>query len=184
MGHAFCAVASLWSDRPRGARHGVVEDRDAAVRPVTGELIIEVPVGTVFDVAADERNEPRYNVRMVEVEKLTPGPIGTGTRFAAVVRSRGRSIPMTIEYTAFTHPSSLTSISRMPTMVIHGTVTFTAEGGHTRLRWSWHLQPHGLLRLIGPIIRAVGRRQERANWVGLKDYLEAGGAASRQRSDN
>jgi len=28
---------------------------------ITGEVTIDAPVGEVFDMVADERNEPRYN---------------------------------------------------------------------------------------------------------------------------
>ena len=44
------------------------------VRPIAGEIVIERPIDEVFDVVADERNEPRYNPRLAAVEKLTDGP--------------------------------------------------------------------------------------------------------------
>jgi hypothetical protein len=46
---------------------------------------------------ADERNEPRYNARMVRADKVTPGPIGKGTRFRSAVASFGREAEMVIE---------------------------------------------------------------------------------------
>jgi hypothetical protein len=46
---------------------------------VAGEILIARPVEQV-DFVVDERNEPRYNPRMLRAEKLTPGPIGLGTR--------------------------------------------------------------------------------------------------------
>lgn len=36
----------------------------------------------VFDVVADQRNEPSHNLAMTETIKVTPGPIGVGTRFS------------------------------------------------------------------------------------------------------
>src|SRR4051794_37692363 len=146
------------------------------MKPITGEVLIDAPVETVFDMVADERNEPRYNTGMVSAEKLTPGPIGTGTRFAAVIRTRGKRTPATIEYTAFARPRSLTSLSRMGQMDVKGDLTFTAEGERTVFRWSWQLHPRRALRVLGPLIRAVGRRQERANWHAMKEYVEAASA--------
>ena len=40
------------------------------------ELVINRPVPEVFDLVADERNEPRYNPRIRRAEKLSPGTIG------------------------------------------------------------------------------------------------------------
>jgi hypothetical protein len=48
---------------------------------VNGEILIERPVEEVFDFVADQRNEPIYNPRMQQSEKITDGPIGVGTRF-------------------------------------------------------------------------------------------------------
>ena len=39
---------------------------------IDGEIVIERPVGDVFDFVADERNEPRFNSRMSRVELATP----------------------------------------------------------------------------------------------------------------
>ena len=36
-------------------------------------MIIERPPDVVFDVVADERNEPKYNVELLHVKKLTGG---------------------------------------------------------------------------------------------------------------
>lgn len=143
------------------------------MKAIHGHILIDAPLKKVFDFVADERNEPLYNPRMACVEKTTHGPAGVGLRFKATM-SDGRRSTVLIEYTEFSPPHSLTSMSRMPGMDIEGTLGFGAEDGRTRLSWTWLLQPHGFLRLMTPVIRAVGRRQERRNWAGLKDFLEAG----------
>ena len=71
---------------------------------IEGEIAINRPVDEVFDLVADERNEPRYNPRIARVEKLTSGPIGCGTRFRAEAASWPRAVPMTIKYTAYERP--------------------------------------------------------------------------------
>jgi hypothetical protein len=38
---------------------------------VSGEILIERPVEEVFDFVADQRNEPIYNPRMLQSEKIT-----------------------------------------------------------------------------------------------------------------
>ena len=61
---------------------------------IEGEIIIARPAAQVFDFAADQRNEPRYNPRMVRAEKLTGGPVGKGTVFRSAVRAMGQPTGM------------------------------------------------------------------------------------------
>ena len=48
---------------------------------IEGEILIGRPVDVVFDYVADQGNEPQCNPQMVRAEKITPGPVGKGTRF-------------------------------------------------------------------------------------------------------
>jgi hypothetical protein len=127
----------------------------------------------VFDFAADERNEPRYNPRMLSSEMLSPGPVGLGSRFRAVMRSRPRRTTMTTQSTGYQRPRRLALRSHLSAMEIHGSLTFDPVPGGTRMRWSWEVEPHGPLKLMSPLVARVGARQERAIWTGLKRLLEA-----------
>jgi hypothetical protein len=148
---------------------------------IQGELVIDRPVAEVFDFVADERNEPRYNPRIRRAEQLTPGPIGTGTRFHAEALSLGRTVEMTIEYTAYERPRHLVSSIHMAAADIVGTLRFHPVSGGTRMGWSWELRLRGMYRLLTPMLVGLGRRQERANWAGLKRFLEGGQKEGRVR---
>jgi uncharacterized protein YndB with AHSA1/START domain len=65
---------------------------------IAGEVTIAAPVEEVFDLVADERNEPRYNPRITSVRKLGPEPVGPGARFVAEPSGTGRrgEMPLTI----------------------------------------------------------------------------------------
>lgn len=140
---------------------------------IEGEIVIARPVEEVFDFVADERNEPLFNPRMVRAEKVSPGPIGPGTRFRAEIKSMGRTAATTIETTGYERPRRLASTTRMSTMDIEGVLLFDPVDGGTRMRWLWDLRPRGVLRLMSPMIGRMGRRQEQATWAGLKRRLEA-----------
>jgi uncharacterized protein YndB with AHSA1/START domain len=140
---------------------------------IDGELVIHRPVHEVFDFVADDRNEPRYNPRICGAEKLSPGPIGPGTRFRAEAVTRGRTVGMTIEYTTYERPRRLASSIHMPAADIVGALRFHPVANGTRTGWSWVGRPRGLYRLLTPVIARVGRRQEQENWGGLKRFLEA-----------
>jgi Polyketide cyclase / dehydrase and lipid transport len=139
---------------------------------IEGEVIINRPVEGVFDFVADERNEPRYNLQMLRVEQISPGPIGLGTKFRAESKSMGRTVEMTIEFTTFERPRRLASSTHLSTLHIQGTLTFDPVPEGTRMHWSWELEPQGIFKLMAPIIARVGRRQEETIWTGLKHLLE------------
>ena len=139
---------------------------------IEGEIVIKRPPEAVFDFVADERNEPRFNPRLLRAEQITPGAIGLGTRFRAAAASRRRPVEMVIEFTAFERPRRLSSSTRMSGMDIDGTLIFEPLPEGTRMRWHWELVPRGLLRLLTPLIGRMGRRQEEAIWAGLKCVLE------------
>ncbi len=80
---------------------------------VEGEIVIHRPAEVVFDFVADERNEPRYNPRMVSAETLSTGQIGVGTRFRAEMKTRRQTVPMIIEYQ---RPWRLASSTRLSSM--------------------------------------------------------------------
>jgi uncharacterized membrane protein len=140
---------------------------------ITGEITISRPADEVFDFVADERNEPRYNRQLVSAEKISPGPVGLGTRYRAETKMTGRTVGMTIETTGYERPRRLASSTRLSSMDIHGALTFEPVPDGTRMRWSWVVEPRGLLRLMTPLIARKGRRQEQAIWASLKRYLEA-----------
>ena len=146
---------------------------------IEGEITIRRPVDEVFDFVADERNEPRYNPRMIRADKTSPGPVGTGARYRAQAAARGRPVDMTIETTAYDRPRRLASSTSLAMMNVHGALTFDPVRDGTLMHWSWDLEPHGLLKLVTPLIVLQGRRQEKEVWTGLKRLLETGLAIRR-----
>jgi carbon monoxide dehydrogenase subunit G len=143
---------------------------------IEGEIEIARPPEVVFDMVADERNEPRYNPRLRDVAKITAGPIGKGTRFRARTAGRGRVVEMIIEFTEFDRPHRVASLTRLGTMDIEYSLTFEATAYGTRMRWSGDLRPRGPLAILEPVLNRLGRRQEKAIWNSLKNYLEFNGA--------
>lgn len=139
---------------------------------IRGEIIISRPVDVVFDFVADERNEPRYNPRLLRAEKTSDGPIGPGTQFRAETTNMGRAVEMVVEITTYERPGRLASSTHLSAMDIDGTLTFESVPGGTRMAWSWDVKPHGFSKLISPLIARMGQRQEKAIRTNLKHLLE------------
>ena len=141
---------------------------------IAGEITIAAPVDEVFDMVADERNEPRYNPRIVRAEKVSEGPVGTGTRFVAEPKSTGGNGEMTLEILEYDRPHRLHNVVSSSYMQVDGTLTFDEVEGGTRLRWDWDMALVGRMRLLSPVLPFIGPGWERRNWVGLKKYMESG----------
>ena len=111
----------------------------------------------MFDFAADQRNEPRYNPRMARAKKVTDGPVGKGTVFRSAVQAIGRPTEMRSQLTGYRRPAWLASRTTMAQADIAGTLTFDPVPGGTRMRWAWVVRPKGASRLLTPLISRIGR---------------------------
>ena len=141
---------------------------------IRGEVAIDAPVEEVFDFVADERNEPRYNPRLVRAEKLGEGPVGQGSRFVAQPVGMGSGGTMTVEIVEYERPRRFRNMIRSSYMQVDGTVTFTSDaGGGTLLRWDWDMGLVGPMKFFSPVLAVVAPRWERRNWVALKRYVES-----------
>lgn len=144
---------------------------------IEGEITIRRTPDVVFDYVADQTSEPEYNPNMVRAEKVTDGPVGQGTRFRSAARSAGRTAEMLIEFTGYERPRWLASTTRMKQMDVEYTLTFEPVADGTRMRWSGDVRPKGGLRVLGPLVTWMGRRQEERIWSSLKRHLEGGPVA-------
>lgn len=144
---------------------------------------IAAPAELVFDYVTDVPREPEWNPQLRAVEKLTPGPIGVGTRYRARF---GRGVGLTvIENTAFDRPRSWSAISTARSLDTRFQGRVTGVAGGCRLAFRTELAPRGALRVLSPVLRRLMRRSwdrdlrvfktiiER--WPGSED--EAGSAA-------
>lgn len=141
---------------------------------IRGDVTIQAPVEEVFDLVADERNEPAYNPRIARAEKIGDGPVGPGSRFVARPRGTGAGGAMTVDVLEYDRPHRLHNEVRSAYMHVDGEVVFEPVAGGTRLRWDWDMRLVGWMRPLSPVLAVVGPRWERRNWVGLKHHLESG----------
>ncbi len=149
---------------------------------VEGAIVIRRSLEEVFDFVADERN--LYDPRTVGAEKVSPGPIGRGTRFRTETKKGRRTISMLVELRAYDRPHHLASHTSTRGMDIDSSITFEAvREDETRIRWISNLQPRGLLlTLLRPILRPLARRQMETIWKNLKRTLERERGNLRTRS--
>jgi hypothetical protein len=140
---------------------------------IAGQVAIDAPVEAVFDLVADERNEPLYNPRIARARMTGEGPIGAGTQFVAEPTSMGSRGEMTLTILDYDRPHRLHNLVTSSYMDVDGTLAFEESGGGTLLSWDWEMELVGPWRVLSPVLRLVGPRWERRNWVALKHFMEA-----------
>jgi diacylglycerol O-acyltransferase / wax synthase len=125
---------------------GVVENRiDIAAAPEK-----------VFAYVTDPRHELEWNAQLADVEKLTAGPIGAGSRFRMRFR-RGVGDSL-VEYVQFDPPRfwASRSTSRRLDVRFEGTVIPIQVGSRLVVRTL--LEPKGMVWPLQPVLRLVMRR--------------------------
>jgi uncharacterized protein YndB with AHSA1/START domain len=145
-------------------------------RPVVVEAEVDInrPPEEVFDYCSDHRHEPQWNPMMTRIEKLTDGPIGAGTRYAAEFV---KGPPMVMECTRYERPTtwSLTGQSRALTAAGGWRVLPTADGARLAMRVEMEL--HGPLKLAAPLVRRREQPMFQRDLDNIKARLEAAHAA-------
>jgi hypothetical protein len=121
-------------------------------------------------LVADERNN--YDPTIHRTELLTGEPVDVGSRFRCTSIRGRRSVDMIVEIAGHDCPHRLRTTTHLFLMDIDDDLRFESEGEDILLRWASDLQPHGLLRLLTPLMAAVGRRQTRAIWNHLQTTLD------------
>ena len=142
------------------------------MKPAEQTIVIDRPVGEVFAFVTDQRNTPQWQAGLVEVQRLTDGPPGIGTRHAIVRNFLGRRMEATNEYVAYETDKIVTfkTISGPP---LEASYLFAPSGTGTRITSRVQLHGSGLFGLIEPVVAAGLRREMKAAFPALKALLES-----------
>jgi uncharacterized protein YndB with AHSA1/START domain len=141
---------------------------------ITVSVTTDLPIATVFDYFTDFRNENEWNVVAHDVCKLTPGPVGVGTRFTGTYDRMGQ---MDYEIVEFRAPTWAAVRGSARPMVWDSTFTFTEEGSGTRVVCTMDPNPRGVLKVLKPLMAGVMRKQMLKGMGSLTSTLEAKAAS-------
>jgi Polyketide cyclase / dehydrase and lipid transport len=123
----------------------------------------------VFDYLTDITKEVGWNPRTKRVEKLTPGPIGLGTRFGA---EWIKGNPAAVEYVRFERPVAWASIARSRRLDTKGEGRISPAEQGSRVMVRTRLRPKGLLAVLLPLMRRTMHEREDQNLERVKAILE------------
>ena len=146
--------------------------------PVVEEsILINREPKEVFDFATDYTNISVIDSSQTEdVEKLTDGPFGVGTRMRGVAKVLGRKIPWTAECTVFETPNKMRIESTDAPLAFAFDYLYDAAEGGTRatVRSETESGLGGVFGKFGDgLVTRTYAKQMRANLETLKELMEA-----------
>lgn len=144
---------------------------------VEASIQIDRAVEDVYAYATTVETLPQWLGRVEDVEQLTDGPLGAGTRIRAVGRMFGRQLVTLVEVTALEPGATFAFTGVTGPFTAHNRYTFESVAGGTRVTDTAEAEASGPMRLLDPMMSRMMRRQFEANLAALKDRLEAQPAA-------
>lgn len=131
---------------------------------------INRPVAEVFAFLADLENLPKWNYYVLEVRKLSDGPIGIGTTYHQVRKTDEQELRITE-----LEPDYIVAVQTVPpsSPALAMRFTLAQEGVTTRLSDSWQLDT-GLPRLLEWLGARRIQTAVAENLTKLKELLESG----------
>jgi uncharacterized membrane protein len=133
-------------------------------------ITIDRPVEEVFAFLADFENLPKWNYYVLRVEKITPGPVGQGTKYHQVRKTDEQMLTIQ-EYEPVHRLAAKTTPESSPQLEMR--FDLEEDGGRTHLHDHWKLetgQPALLEKLAGGRVKAAVAE----NLEKLKTLLEEG----------
>jgi uncharacterized protein YndB with AHSA1/START domain len=135
--------------------------------------LVERPLDEVFAYVGDQTNTPRWQAGLVEVTRLTDGPLRVGTRHRFVRQFLGRRMAGTNEYTAFEPGRRITFKGIAGPIPLEASYFFEATADGTNVTSRVQMWPTGLAVLFQPWILRSLQREMKAGGLELKRQLES-----------
>jgi uncharacterized protein YndB with AHSA1/START domain len=133
---------------------------------------INRPVDEVFETATRLDEFPRWSPRNPWAKKLTPGEIGEGTQFQMGIKGFGK---VTNELHEFEHNKRVMVVPLIKMFDGGHRWLFTDLGdGTTRIDHELEMHPKGVFKLMGPMMRANGKKTVEETAEALRRHLEDG----------
>src|SRR5512136_410485 len=112
------------------------------IKMITNEKIITIdrPIEEVFAYVGDAGNGPKWQKALVEVHRITAGPLGVGTQYSGVRKFMGRNVESLIQYTTYEPNKKVVFKSVSGSSPLEQTFLFESTAEGTRLTARLELQ--------------------------------------------
>ncbi len=134
---------------------------------------INRPAEEVFAYLADMENNPSWQKGMRSCRWTSEPPLQLGSTYDQVASFLGKEMVTSFEVTEFVEPERIRIESRESTMPLDITRTVEAAGDTSIVEAHVQGEPPGLMRLLGPLVDMMVKRNVTADYRRLKEQLEA-----------
>ncbi|MFD7325871.1 SRPBCC family protein [Streptomyces sp. NPDC059875] len=131
----------------------------------------------VFTYMTDPKHIAEWEESAAAVRTLSEGPLGVGSRFQVQRRIGRLEVPMTMEVTEFDPPRSwhFHGVDGPVRSDLQGTIEPLDDGERSRLTLSLDLEPHGIGKVLVPlVVKPLVRKEIPRDEAHVKELLEAG----------
>jgi hypothetical protein len=139
---------------------------------VDHEVLIRVPTPNVFEFVTNAENDNTWVGFALSARRLTPAPIGLGTRFHQTGTILGVGIPLVWEITEFKRGERMRGESVSGPAKFWGEYIFQDVPPGTRVRKMGKIQFEGLLRMAEPLLAGIFQEALQQDMEKLKRLLE------------
>lgn len=129
------------------------------------------PVEQVFAFLMDTGKLSAWQSNLIKMEKITEGPLRTGSRFKEVRRLGRRESEIQAEITAF-EPNKRFETRTLTKPEVTVSYSFEPENGGTRLKHKFVMLTSGLIRFLEPLIAGSIKKESESDFETLKRILE------------
>ncbi|PYZ98121.1 hypothetical protein CR205_05870 [Alteribacter lacisalsi] len=138
------------------------------------EVIISLNREAVFEFASNLKNSTEVLANVVEVNKLSEGPVGAGTKFEEIRQFRNRRVGAVLEVVTYNPPHSYSVKSENKGLVVTYTYSFTEEKeNQTRVRFEGEVEAVSFpMKLMRPMMVKMLKKEDGDHLVSLKNTIE------------
>lgn len=136
---------------------------------IVAEEVFDQPAALLFDLVADPEHEIAWEKGVTAVEKLTPGPLGRGSRYRADFRRFGRLEYVFVDFAPGQH---FVREATLPFGHVRHRFQFhpTASGG-TEVVQTIQIERRGIWNLLVPLLSFLGQRYMRALFDDMEEAV-------------
>jgi hypothetical protein len=136
---------------------------------ITESILIEQTPEELFPIVADPFTQLKWDGETLkEVEKLTPGPLGKGTRYRGKFKGLGT---LEYEFAEFESGRRFAHLSKLPFGLGRHIFEFEPVPDGTRLTQSMIVDPTLMGRILSPIARVMMRNRLRLINSEIRQYV-------------
>jgi carbon monoxide dehydrogenase subunit G len=140
----------------------------------THTVIVRRTPAEVFAVISDLEHAPRWVPGLIEMVRLTSGPLAMGARFRQRVHLAGRDLEGQLAISACEPDRILAHTSRAGPAHLFGHFELAPVDGGTRLTHHYEIRLSGLARAMAPLVASKAEHNTAQALDNLRRLLEQG----------